>query len=229
MIAPLTQFAIRGVIWYQGETNTNYPDNYSDLLQTLIADWRFKWNNTKLPFFIVQLPNYMEASTQPQESNWAMLRYQQWRTTQVTIKTSLITTVDLGEWNELHPENKKDVGRRIAWEAMWQIFNDYVMPGSPEYWSSTIVNNKIVIEFTSTGNGLIIKGGGSLKHFAIAGADRKFVWANAIIKAGKVVVWNDNIKHPAYVRYAWADNPVNANLYNKENFPATPFEATIDK
>jgi len=132
--------------------------------------------------------------------------------------------IDLGEWNDIHPDRKKEVGERLALVAEKIAYgeNDIVYSG-PIYQSSTTSDHKIIISFTSTGSGLITNDGQELSQFAIAGADKRFVWANAKIEDDKVVVWNDDVPNPVYVRYAWADNPDNPNLYNKEGLPASPF------
>jgi sialate O-acetylesterase len=136
----------------------------------------------------------------------------------------MAVTIDLGEWNDIHPLNKEDVGKRLSLAAQKVAYGDEkVVYSGPIYQSMKIEGNKIVLTFTNTGGGLIAKGGSELKYFAIAGADKKFVWAKAKIEYNKVVVWNDQLANPVAVRYAWADNPEGANLYNKEGLPASPF------
>jgi len=138
--------------------------------------------------------------------------------------TGMAVAIDLGEWNDIHPGNKKPVGERLALAAQRIAYGDKeVVYSGPLYQSSAIDGNKIIISFSSTGGGLISIDGEALNHFAIAGADRKFVWAKAIIENNSVVVWNENLPSPVYVRYAWANNPQGANLYNKELLPASPF------
>lgn len=223
MIAPLLNFRIKGVIWYQGESNADRPLEYRSLMSTLIQDWREKWDEKNFPFFFVQLPNFMEARSQPSESNWALLREAQLQTLSVP-NTGMAVTVDIGEWNDIHPLDKKDVGERLALNAEKIAYGDSaVVASGPLYKSMNTDNNKILLSFADVGGGLVAKGGGPLKYFAIAGADRKFVWAQAQIEGDKVVVWSDTIQHPVAVRYAWADNPEGANLYNKEGLPASPF------
>ncbi|ADQ04207.1 protein of unknown function DUF303 acetylesterase [Caldicellulosiruptor owensensis OL] len=223
MIAPLLKFSIKGVIWYQGESNTDNPKEYHKKFCALIADWRQKWGQGNFPFLYVQLANFMEAKSQPSESKWAELREQQ-RKTLVVPNTGMAVTIDLGEWNDLHPSNKKDVGERLALLARKIAYGEENLVASgPLYKSAKIEGNKVIIEFSEVGSGLVAKGGGELKHFAIAGSDKKFTWAKAVIEDNKVIVWNESISNPAYVRYAWADNPEGANLYNKEGLPASPF------
>jgi len=223
MIAPLLNYTIKGVIWYQGESNTAKPLEYQKLFPALIADWREKWAQGDFAFLYVQLANFMEAKDQPTESNWAELREAQLKTLDVA-NTAMAVAIDIGEWNDIHPLNKQDVGKRLALAAQKVAYGDEeVVYSGPIYQSMKIQDNKIIITFTNIGSGLIAKGGGELKHFAIAGSDEKFVWAKAKVQGDKVVVWNDDITNPVAVRYGWADNPEGANLYNKEGLPASPF------
>ena len=223
MIAPLLDYAIKGVIWYQGESNTSKSSEYCALFSALINDWRQKWNQGSFPFLYVQLANYMQSKDQPAESEWAALREAQLSTLAVP-NTGMAVTSDIGEWNDIHPLNKEDVGKRLALLAEKLAYNEKdLVHSGPLYKSMKIKGNKVVINFTNTGSGLFAKGGSELKHFAIAGADKKFLWAQTRIARNKVIVWNDNISHPVSVRYAWADNPESANLYNNEGLPASPF------
>ncbi len=223
MIAPLLNYGVKGVLWYQGESNTSEPKEYFSLLPALIHDWRRQWHNEKLPFIYVQLPNFMEEQQQPSESNTAILREAQ-RKALVIPNTAMAVTIDIGEWNDIHPLDKKDVGNRLALAAEKLVYGEKNLVASgPLYQSMKVTGNKVVISFTNTGGGLVAKGGDSLQYFAIAGADKKFVWAKAIIQNNKVIVWNDAVQNPVAVRYAWADNPAKANLYNKEGLPASPF------
>jgi len=223
MVAPAINYAIKGIIWYQGETNSYKPRAYAQLLPTLIADWRDKWKLGDLPFVYVQLPNFMEVDYSPSESEWAELRESQLKTLSVP-HTAMVVTIDAGEWNDIHPLDKKDVGDRLALAAEHLAYGDKdVVYSGPIYRSYSIESNKIILTFSNIGGGLIAKGGGDLYYFAIAGADKKYVWARAVIKDNKVIVWNDEIAKPVSVRYAWADNPEGANLYNEEGLPASPF------
>jgi sialate O-acetylesterase len=165
----------------------------------------------------------METEPEPSEHTWASLREAQLKTLSVP-NTGMAVTIDIGEWNDVHPLNKKDVGRRLALAAQKVAYGDEeVVFSGPLYESIKVDGNEVILTFTNTGSGLIAKGEGKLKHFAIAGADKKFVWAEARIEGNKVIVWNDNIAKPVAVRYAWAGNPEGANLYNKEGLPASPF------
>jgi sialate O-acetylesterase len=227
MIAPLINYTIKGAIWYQGESNTKAPSEYTALMTTLINDWRAKWGQGSFPFLFVQLANFMEAKQEPSQSNWAELRQAQLETLTVP-NTAMAVTIDLGEWNDIHPLNKQDVGKRLALQAKRLAYgNKKIIASGPVFQSIERKGNCLVISFDHAGSGLRAVSKKSLKHFAIAGVDKNFVWANAKIEGNKVVIWNDVISNPVTVRYAWADNPAGANLYNKEMLPATPFEATI--
>ena len=223
MISPLLNYQIKGVIWYQGESNAGRPFEYRELFPALIKDWRKNWNQGDFPFLFVQLPNFMETKPQPSESNWALLREAQLKTLSVS-NTAMAVAIDIGEWNDIHPLNKKDVGKRLALAAQKIAYGDKeIVHSGPLYESMTVEGNKIVVTFTNIGSGLIVKGEDELKSFAICGANKKYVWANAEIQGNKVVVWSDEISEPVAIRYAWADNPKGANLYNREGLPASPF------
>ena len=223
MVAPAINYAIKGILWYQGESNAGNPQQYQKLLPALINDWRAKWGQSNLPFLFVQLPNFMEASYLPSESNWAGLREAALKTLSVP-NTAMAITIELGEWNDIHPDNKKDVGERLALGALKIAYGEKdVVSSGPLYQSAKIDGNKIIVNFTDIGSGLTTNDGEELNYFAIAGADKKFVWAKAKIEGDNVVVWSDEIAEPKFVRYAWADNPFGANLYNKEGLPASPF------
>jgi sialate O-acetylesterase len=227
MIAPLLNYNKKGVIWYQGESNTSNPQEYSQLLPTMIADWRKSFNQNNLPFIYAQLPNFMEAKSEPDDSDWALFREQQTKTLNIP-KTAMSVNIDLGEWNDIHPMDKKNVGIRLALAAQAIAYNDHkVVFSGPFYKSMKVDDNKIELSFSNIGSGLIAKDGKALRQFAIAGSDKKFVWAKAEIVGNKVIVWNDDITNPTIVRYAWADNPAGANLYNKDGLPASPFEAKV--
>jgi sialate O-acetylesterase len=222
MLSPLLQYRIKGVIWYQGESNTNRPEEYRTLFPAMIADWRHHWNQGDFPFLFVQLANFMEPKSYPSESNWALLREAQLRTISVP-STGMAVTIDIGEWNDIHPLNKQDVGERLAHAARRIAYDEDIVHSGPLYRSMEIEGNRVVLTFDHVGDGLLAKDGEQLRYFAIAGPDKQFVWANAIIRDNKVVVWNDEVSNPVAVRYAWADNPDGANLYNKEGLPASPF------
>lgn len=222
MLAPLFNYAIKGALWYQGESNTDRAKEYESLLPDLIADWRSRWNEGNFPFIIAQLPNFMDPKNEPAESDWAQLRNAQLKALALP-NTALAVNIDLGEWNDIHPLNKKDVAHRMALGAEKIAYNEKIVASGPLFQSMSITGNKAVLTFSNCGSGLIAKGGDKLKEFAVAGANGKYVWANAKIENNKIIVWNDQISKPVSVRYAWADNPAGANLYNKEGLPASPF------
>jgi sialate O-acetylesterase len=221
MVAPVINYAIRGILWYQGESNTGRAAEYAKLQPAQIIDWRNKWRKADIPFLFVQLPNFMEANYIPSESQWAELREAQLKSLSVPA-TGMAVGIDLGEWNDIHPDNKKDVGERLALIAQKIAYGENIVYSGPLFQSATIDDNKITISFTHTGSGLTTKDGEELREFAVAGADKKFVWAKAKIEGNKIIVWSDEMANPMYVRYAWADNP-DVNLYNKEGLPASPF------
>lgn len=222
MIAPEINYTIKGFCWYQGEANAGRPKQYEKLLPALISNWRQKWNQGALPFLFVQLPGFQDYNYLPAESDWAMLRESQLKTLSVP-NTAMAVAIDLGEWNDIHPDNKKEVGERLALAAIKTAYKEDIIYSGPLYRSAVIEGDKIIVSFTHTGEGLITKDGEAPATFEIAGADKKFVWANAKIDGNKVMVWSNNIAAPVYVRYAWSDNPVNPNLCNKEQLPASPF------
>jgi sialate O-acetylesterase len=229
MLAPLTNYAIKGFTFYQGESNTGRPDEYVRLQQAMITDWRNKWNIRDAPFLYVQLPGFMDYNYLPAESQWAAFRDAQRKSLAVP-NTGMAVTIDLGEWNDLHPDRKKEVGERLAIAAMNIAYGEKnIVPAGPLFQAAKAEGNKIILSFSNTGSGLVSNDGEELSEFAIAGADKKFVWANAKIEGDKVILWNDAIANPVFVRYAWADNPVNPNFYNKEGLPASPFEAEVNK
>jgi sialate O-acetylesterase len=223
MLAPLVNYPLKGMVWYQGEANAERANEYNKALTTIIGEWRNLWGQGNLPFLFVQLPDFMEAQNEPSEGGWASLRHQQLKTLRIP-NTAMVVTIGLGEWNDIHPLRKKEVGERLALAAQKLAYCDKkVVASGPIYKSMKIKGNKIELTFTNCGSGLTTNNGMELKHFAIAGADKKFVWAKAEIKKNKVIVSCDSIPNPVTVRYAWADNPAGANLYNKEGLPASPF------
>jgi len=223
MLAPATNYTVKGILWYQGEANTGDAVSYSRLMPALIRDWRAKWGEGDIPFLYVQLPGFGDVKYFPAESQWAATREAQSKALALPA-TGMAVAIDLGEWNDIHPDRKKDVGDRLALLAEQLAYGEKgVVVSGPRYQSANVEGNRIVISFTGTGGGLTTNDGGEPGEFAIAGADRKFVWARARIEGDKVVVWNEGVAAPLYVRYGWADNPDNPNLYNKEGLPAEPF------
>lgn len=225
MLAPLIPYAVKGVIWYQGERNAQEGKSYEyrTLFPALIKDWRSQWGQKKLPFLYVQLPNFKEPVSEPGESAWAELREAQLMALSLP-NTGMAVINDIGEANNIHPKNKKDVGLRLALTARKIAYRDRkVVYSGPVFESMRLSGNKITLRFKNTGKGMVVKGGGDLKQFSIAGEDKKFVQAEAKIQGNRVIVWHDNIQSPVAVRYAWADNPEGSNLYNMEGLPASSF------
>ena len=223
MIAPLAPFAIRGAIWYQGESNASrYQSNlYGLQLGMMIENWRRLWDQGDFPFEWVQLPNYRTPQEAPVESSgWVVVQEQMLKTLQVP-NTGMAVTVGIGEADNIHPKNKQDVGKRLALWALAKTYGQDVVACGPLYKSMSKKGNRIVISFDHVGGGLVAEGG-KLKGFAAAGADEEFVWAEAEIAGDTVVVSCPAVKKPVAVRYAWADNP-DCNLYNKAGLPASPF------
>lgn len=222
MIYPIRHYRVKGTIWYQGESNAGRSHEYGALMSALITNWRELWQKPELPFLLVQLPNFMEKHEKPTDSGWARIREAQLNTFKTTPNTALAVTYDVGEWNDIHPLNKKAVAQRLFLGARKMVYGEKVTHSGPVYKDMKIEGDKIVISFTETGRGLMAKGG-TLKHFAIAGEDKQFVWAEAFIRGNKVVVSSKSVKNPVAVRYAWSDNPDEANLCNKEGLLASPF------
>jgi sialate O-acetylesterase len=220
MIAPLLPCVLKGVIWYQGESNLGHAVQYRTLFPALVADWRAHWNYA-LPFLFVQLPNMEPVLPQPAESEWAELREAQTAALELP-RTGMATTIDIGEADNLHPANKQEVGRRLALVARHVAYADKaVVHSGPTLERMTIVGASIRLTFGHLGGGLLARGG-QLRSFAVAGADRKFHWATATMQGNEVVLKSAAVPKPVAVRYGWANNP-NSNLYNREGLPAPPF------
>lgn len=219
MIHPLRDYKIRGVIWYQGESNASRAYQYRSLFPALIKDWRKQFSSGEFPFYFVQLANYMQKDSLPSESDWAALREAQLMTTKLA-NTGMAVTIDIGDADNIHPKNKQDVGRRLALIALNKIHKKQNEYSGPLYKSHTVKNNKVIISFNHAAG--LQKGGNSLKGFAIAGADKKFYWANAVIAGDKVEVFAPQVSKPVAVRYSWGNNP-DGNLYNSAGLPASPF------
>ncbi len=226
MLAPLIPYAIRGAIWYQGESNAGQPLKYRTLLPLMIGDWRQAWGEGDFPFYIVQLANYKARQAEPVESDWAALREAQWLTTTKVKNTGLATIIDVGMAENIHPTDKQTVGHRLALNALALTYGKDNESSGPVFAAMKVEDAKAVLTFTHLGGGLVAKGGGALTGFAIAGEDRKFVWATATIVGDTVVVTSDKVAKPTAVRYAWADNP-ECDLYSKADLPAVPFRTDI--
>ncbi len=225
MIHPLLNVGLAGTIWYQGESNAGRAMQYNESFKTMIEDWRSKFNRPNLPFYFVQLASF-NANNQNglTGSAWAELREAQFNTLNMK-NTGMAVTADIGDVSDIHPRNKKDVGKRLALWALHDIYGkaDLVYSG-PLYKGMRIEGNNMIISFNHTGSGLIAKDKyGYLRGFMIAGEDQQFHWAKAEIRGNEVAVWNDKVSRPMSVRYGWTDSLEEANLYNAEGLPASPF------
>jgi len=224
MIHPLLPMTIKGAIWYQGEHNASRAYEYRKLFPNMITDWRKQFNQGNFPFLYVQLANFMKADDEPVDSNWAELREAQSLTLKNTPNTGMAVIIDVGEANDIHPKNKQDVGKRLATEALKKVYHKE-HTSSPAFLAMKIVNDTVRIVFKEVGHGLKVKNRyGYVNGFTIAGVDKKFYWAKAYIeKNNTIVVISDAVTEPVAVRYAWANNPDDVNLYNSETLPADPF------
>jgi len=226
MIAPIINYSFKGVLWYQGESNTGNPEDYEGYMHTLVNSWRKVFKSPDIPFIYAQLTNFMDVSYLPTESKWAELRDAQLKALSIP-NTAMVVNIDLGEWNDIHPDDKKSVGERMALAGLKLAYNEDLVYSGPIYKSHEIDGNKITISFNHVGSALMSKDGEPLSEFAIAGDDKEFVWAQAKIDGDKLIVWSDEVENPKYIRYAWANNPYNPNFYNKEGLPASPFEIIL--
>lgn len=220
MINPILPFTIKGVIWYQGESNADRPHQYEKLFPLLINDWRSKWHEGNFPFYYVQIAPY-SASDQPPAADWPALREAQLKTLSVP-NTGMAVTIDIGDYYRIHPQNKQEVGRRLALIARAGTYGENVAYSGPLYHSQKIDGDKIELSFSHTDGGMAAKGD-TLKGFTIAGNDKVFHPANATITGDKVIVSSPDVSNPVAVRYAWANFPV-CNLYNGAGLPASPFK-----
>ncbi len=225
MIHPILDYPIKGALWYQGESNGSFADakNYAAQFETMIEDWRKLWNCGDFPFLWVQLANWQKPNQQPTDTGWARLREAQTKTLENVPNTAQAVIIDIGEADDIHPRNKQDVGYRLALGARKIAYSEALVHSGPLYKSMRIQENKIVLNFELFGSQLMTKDNAALQSFAIAGADQKFYWATAKIVGDQIIVSSPQVAHPLAVRYAWADNPSTANLYNKEGLPASPF------
>jgi sialate O-acetylesterase len=229
MIAPLVPYAIRGAIWYQGESNAGRAWQYRTLFPDMISNWRADFGQGDFPFLLVQLAPWdrnrkremSEITKEPVESDWAELREAQLLSTKLLPNVGMAVITDAGDKDDIHPTKKEPVGARLALAARAIAYGEKITHSGPVYRGLQVENDRAIISFDHAGRGLVAKNG-ELKGFAIAGPDRKFVWAKAEIKGDKVIVNSPEVQNPVAVRYGWADFPV-VNLFNKEGLPASPF------
>jgi sialate O-acetylesterase len=221
MIAPLIPFAIKGAIWYQGESNAGRAEQYRSLFPDMIRCWRRNWDQGDFTFLLVQLAPFKAISEEPKDSDWAELREAQLLSTKVLPKVGMAVITDVGEEKDIHPRKKAPVGARLALQARAIAYGEKIESSGPVYKGMKIEGSRVILSFDHAQGGLVAKDG-DLKGFAVCGADRKFVWAKAEIKGDKVIVSNPDVPEPVAVRYGWADFPV-VNLWNGAGLPATPF------
>ncbi|PYS89171.1 MAG: sialate O-acetylesterase [Acidobacteria bacterium] len=223
MIAPLIPFAIKGAIWYQGESNEARAEQYNILLPTMIRSWRERWGMADMPFGIIQLPNYRQIKPEPEEAPWSFIREAQRRTAATDRNTGLIVIIDIGEASDIHPKNKLDVGKRMARWAFKDVYG-LKLVNAPVLVRADEKGGKVVLTYDGVGTGLRIRKGDKLEEFAIAGEDKKWYWADAkIVGKNRIEVSSPQVKAPKAVRYAFNSNPRNPNLTNDSGLPASPF------
>lgn len=223
VLNPIIGYGIKGVIWYQGESNSGRAYQYRHLFPLMIQTWRDAWGQGDFPFYWVQLADFMDENDQPSDSHWAELREAQTMTMSKLPHTGEAVITDLGEAHDIHPRNKQDVAKRLVRWALAKNYGIDLVYRSPIYKSHVVQGNKILVSFDHIGGGMDTHDVRQPKGFAIAGADKQFVWAQAkIVGKDKIEVWSDDVAAPVAVRYAWADNPV-CNVQNAEHLPLTPF------
>ena len=224
MIAPLTNYSVKGVIWYQGESNAGRPEEYRELFGTMITNWRTRWGQEEMPFLFVQLANYMERKEVQPDSNWALLREAQTKTLELP-KTGMATIIDIGDAEDIHPRNKKDVGERLWLQAKNVAFGEEILASGPVFIEIKREGNQLMLTFGEVGEGLKLSSGDSVAGFVLEDAEGQFEVAKGIISGlDQVTLTIPEGLTPVEIRYAWADNP-EVNLTNSINLPAVPFRA----
>ncbi|HEY0341970.1 MAG TPA: sialate O-acetylesterase, partial [Steroidobacteraceae bacterium] len=225
MIAPLGHYALRGALWYQGESNTGEPETYQALLTGLMADWRRQFGNA-LPFLIVQLPNYGKLASVPEESGWAEVREAQRQAVARDSHAGLAVTIDIGDAHNLHPTNKQDVGRRLALAARHVIYEESIAPSGPMALSARRADGQVVVDFGDVADHLVAFSHDTPIGFELCGdAPRTCQFAEARIE-GKAVLVGRTGTAASRVRYCWADSPI-CTLFDTAGLPAGPFEIRI--
>ena len=224
MVFPLTRLAVKGVLWYQGESSAAHPWAYRTFLSTLIQSWRASWGLGEFPVYVVQLPNYGPPPPGPGagDTRWPELREGQLLVSEQLPNVGMAVTIDVGLGDNLHPPDKLDVGRRLALLALERTYGKPGESSGPLFRSATVEGGKMRLVFSHLGGGLVTKDG-PLRQFIVAGADRKWFKADAVIDGDTIVISSSDVSIPVAVRYAWAGNPEGCNLYNKTGLPASPF------
>lgn len=232
MVAPLFRYGVAGFLWYQGEQNASPLQcwDYDRMLSGLITSWRASFDQKNAPFLVIQLPNYGKPD-QPRPGAWAIVREQQTKVAALLPRVACITTIDIGNPVDIHPTNKRDVGHRLALVARnWLYGEPKLLTQGPAFKSMTIQGDKVILDFTNVGRGLMNKNGSdTLSGFVIAGADKVFYRATARLKGDRVIVYSGKIDHPVAVRYAFEASPANIDFYNRDGLPAVPFRTDTEK
>lgn len=224
MISPLVPYTLRGMAWYQGESNVWRAMQYRPLLSTMIQDWRRQWGDATIPFGVVQLPNYESPPrVPPGQFSWAELRESQLAVSRELDGVGLVVTIDRGDPTDIHPLDKEVVGYRLALWALAEAYGKPMAYSGPVYREHEIEGNRVILKFDHVGDGLAARDGDVLKGFVIADSSRKFRWAKAVVEGDHIVVTEAKVSRPEAVRYGWADNPYWANLVNQSGLPASPF------
>ena len=226
MIHPIVPYGIKGAIWYQGESNASRAQQYQRIFPALITDWRQQWNQEDFPFLFVSLANFMQPQEVPGESTWAELREAQTKTLYLP-QTGMAVAIDIGEAGDIHPRNKQDVGLRLSLQALNIAYSQNLVHSGPIFRSVVFSGKKAIVTFDHTAEGLLAKDRyGYVKGFTLAGPGNTFIWAQAkIISDNQVEVESGEVENPVAIRYGWADNPDDVNLYNSAGLPANPFRA----
>ena len=223
MLEPVIPFAIKGALWYQGESNASRAYQYREIFPLMIEDWRAQWGQGDFPFLWVQLANFRQPKAEPVDSDWAELREAQTMTLSLP-NTAQAVIIDKGEADDIHPRDKWTVAERLAKGAKKIAYGMDVVYSGPTYKSMEIQGDQIRISFDNIGSGLVVNDKyGYVKGFAVAGEDQKFHWVTGKQDGNQIVLETEGIKNPVAVRYGWADNPDDVNVYNKEGLPANPF------
>ena len=222
-IAPLTKYFIKGIIWYQGESNAERAEEYRDLFSAMIKDWRAHWRDPELPFLFVQLANYKTENQVPAPSEWAELREAQTMAMDLE-NTGMAVTIDIGEAGDIHPRNKVDVGKRLALAAKSIAYKRSTIWHGPKVQNVHFLDGYVLLSYDPESGNIVTRDKfGYIRGFELAGVDRKFHWARAKIEGNQVKVFCDWVKNPVAVRFCWSDNPGTVDLYNKDGLPALPF------
>jgi len=226
MIAPIAPFALSGAIWYQGEANVGRAAQYRRLLPLMIEDWRKTFRQGDFPFYIVSLAAFLPHKDQPGDDSWAELREAQAFTAVQVANSGLAVAIDVGNASDIHPIDKKEVGDRLARCALADHYGKNIIHSGPTFVRSQEEDGKLRLHFANAAGGLVVHGE-KPAEFSIAGADRKWAWADAEVEGDSVVLKSDRVSHPKFARYAWQANPV-ATLFNQAGLPAVPFRTDSD-